>query len=384
VYFWNSSVGNFSFVGEFFAFSGGDNAGQSISVGDFNGDGFDDFVLGGTGAEGGCLNGSGSGCGSGVEGGCLNGSGSGCGSGVVYFWNSSVGNFSFVGEFFAFNDNDQAGWGIGVGDFNNDSFDDFVLGSIRAEGGCLGGSGTDCGAGVVYLWNSSVGTFSFLGELFGFSGGDFAGQSVGVGDFNNDGFADVVLGAYRAEGGCLGGDESNCGSGVVYLWNSSIANFTFLGELFGVTNSDNAGRGIGVGDFNNDSYDDVVLGAYRAEGGCLNGSQLTNCGAGVIYLWNSSISNFTFLTEVFGSGEGDEASHGIGSGDFNGDGFADLVLGAQNAEDGCLNGSQLSGCGSSVVYLWNASIGNFSFVSELFGVQTCDGIICWKLVESVY
>jgi len=91
---------------------------------------------------------------------------------------------------------------------------------------------SDATYSVVYLWNAALNNFSFLGEFFGSDDIDKAGFSVGVGDFNNDGFADFVLGGDGAEGGCLNASSTtSCGSGVVYLWNTSTSNFSFFGEL---------------------------------------------------------------------------------------------------------------------------------------------------------
>jgi len=51
---------------------------------------------------------------------------------VVVLYNASLGNFTFFGEFFGVDNNDRAGFSVGIGDFNNDSFDDFVLGANTA------------------------------------------------------------------------------------------------------------------------------------------------------------------------------------------------------------------------------------------------------------
>jgi len=349
---------NFTFLGEFFGVDNSDFHGYSVGVGDFDNDGFDDFVLGGYQSDGGCVNVSAT---------------SDCGSGVVYLYNATLGNFSFFGEFFGVDDSDAVGVSVGVGDFNNDSFDDFVLSGNSAEGGCLNGSQfADCGSGVVYLWNTTTGNFSFFGEFFGVDNGDGAGTSAAVGDFNNDDYDDFVLGANTAEGGCLGTEGNSCGSGVVYLYNTSTGNFSFLGEFFGVDNGDTAGTSVDVGDFNNDSYVDFVLGGRLSQGGCLNSSADDDCGSGVVYLWNASLGNFTFFGEFFGVDNNDFAGTSVGVGDFNNDDYDDFVLGADSSEGGCLNGTEFTGCGSGVVYLYNASLGNFTFFGEFFGVDNND------------
>jgi hypothetical protein len=140
VYLYNTTTGNFSYLGEFFGRNKDDTAGRSVAAGDFNGDGYADFVLGTPGASDECLNASATYI---------------CGAGVLYVYNVSSGNFSYGGEFFGSDYNDQAGYSIAAGDFNNDGADDFVLGAINARGKCVNAGVNDqCGSGVVYLANN--------------------------------------------------------------------------------------------------------------------------------------------------------------------------------------------------------------------------------------
>jgi hypothetical protein len=212
-----SAANPFAFEGEFFGSDALDGAGQSVATGDFNKDGYADLVLGSFVASDGCLNAS----------------ATRCGSGVVYLYNTTTGNFSFMGEFFGRDSNDKAGWSVATGDFNKDGYADFVLGAYQAEGGCLNASAFECGAGVVYLYNTTTGNFSYKGEFFGNHDFDAAGESVAVGDFNKDGYADFVLGAYKAGGRCLTPGATKCGSGVVYVYNATTGSFSYVDEFSG-------------------------------------------------------------------------------------------------------------------------------------------------------
>lgn len=134
----------------------------------------------------------------------------------------------------------------GAGDVNNDGFDDLIVGAY---------SGEDCesrtGRAYVYSGQSGVLLYTFTGE----AAGDIFGLSVsGAGDVNNDGFDDLIVGAFGNDAGGL-----DAGRAYVYSGQSGTLLHTFTGEValyrFGVSVS-------GAGDVNNDGFDDLIVGGY--------------------------------------------------------------------------------------------------------------------------
>jgi len=218
---------------------------------------------------------------------------------------------------------DSAGNTLACMDFNNDGFDDLVVG---AHGSDLGPS--DGGAVYLFLHVSSL-----VGEIVaseadaiytGEESSDAAGISVAnAGDFNNDGFDDLLVGAY-------GSDRSGSNSGAVYLilGNTSPGEIESLSSatviFTGRTAGDSAGSKVsGIGDFDNDGFDDFVIGAPSAQG------------TGVVYLLlgYSSPSGTMSLTAAnasfVGEAAGDAAGFSIsGAGDVNNDGYDDFLVGA--------------------------------------------------------
>jgi Ca2+-binding RTX toxin-like protein len=101
----------------------------------------------------------------------------------------------------------------------------------------------------------------------GVSMGDEAGTSVsGAGDFNDDGLADLVVGARRD-------DPNGGGSGAAFVvYGKSTTTAVELSDveagtggfiINGVSASDYAGQSVsGAGDVNGDGADDVIVGAY--------------------------------------------------------------------------------------------------------------------------
>src|SRR3989338_5441810 len=97
---------------------------------------------------------------------------------------------------------------------------------------------------------------------------DRFGNSVsGAGDVNGDGYSDVIVGSYLAEGG--GADR---GRAYIFYGSSSMTTPDGAPDVVLTdpdnTNSDWFGNFVsGAGDVNGDGYSDVIVGAYQADGG---------------------------------------------------------------------------------------------------------------------
>jgi hypothetical protein len=166
-----------------------DDSGQSVSgAGDVNNDGVDDFIIGASGADP-----------AGV---------SGAGSSYVIFGRSNLSSVDLASldgsNGFVINgidQNDFSGISVsGAGDVNSDGFDDIIIGAYLADQP----GENDAGESYVIFggknFNSSLALANLNGNNgFVLTGVDFyddTGYSVsGAGDINNDGIADVIIGA---------------------------------------------------------------------------------------------------------------------------------------------------------------------------------------------
>ncbi|MEE9392748.1 MAG: VCBS repeat-containing protein [Planctomycetota bacterium] len=190
----------------------------------------------------------------------------------------------------------------GVGDLDQDGCDDYVVGTPTAllnQGQVRAYSGRTNAS----LWTASGGVF---GSSFGFDVGR-------VGDLNNDGIPDVVVGDPLNDGG----PGSNAGRVVVL----SGADGSFIFQMFGTQADERMGFSVaGAGDVDNDGVDDIVAGApfYDVFGETNNGRVRVISGA-----------TQSFLYSVASPNSFDQMGYDVaGNFDYDGNGFSDIAVGA--------------------------------------------------------
>jgi len=252
------------------------------------------------------------------------------------------------------NTGDQLGSVVaGGGDVNGDGFADFLVSIPGADVGGAGNSAALPDAGSVEVFSGADG--HLLYDMDGIEAGDRLGGSAGVsGDVNGDGYGDFIIGSPEADVNGL------VDAGAVYVY--SGADGSPLYEVKGTGAADRLGGSVGIlGDINDDGDDEVLIGVPGKDVGG-TGSSAALPDAGAVYIYSGS--DGSLLYEINGTGAGDRIGGSVGvSGDVNGDGSADFIVGAPEADP---NG--LTDAGSAYVY----SGSNGQLLYQVNGTEVAD------------
>jgi len=257
----------------------GNRFGISVaSAGDVNGDGFSDVIVG------------------------------------AYLYDNNIGRaYIFYGGSYMDNNADvtmtgtigaRFGYSVSTaGDVNGDGYSDVIVGAY----------GFNTYTGRVYVFYGGINMNNIADVIM--SGGainNLFGNSVSTaGDVNGDGYSDVIVGASNTD--TYTGESYIFYGGILM---NNIADVTMTGETYNNLFGNSVST---AGDVNKDGYSDVIIGAYGFS---------SYTGRAYIFYGSSFMNNIADIV-LAGEAKDNQFGHSVSSaGDVNGDGYSDVIVGA--------------------------------------------------------
>ena len=260
---------------------------------------------------------------------------------------------------------DKAGTAVAGGDFDGDGADDIAIGAPKYDDG-----GTNL-TGAVYLFDgpgSLSGTVTLDNAdhvLVGGHANAEVGDALAVADADGDGLDDLLVGASSL-------DDNSSNEGSVFYMAGPVTGsgdiVDFGEQIVGESSSDYAGQAVAWGDLDGDGYLDGAIGApgYYL-GGDIDGA------AYVVYgsssgLPGGKLGSLASETKLTGHVDDENAGYSVATGDLDGDGVDDLVVGNPDGIPTISSSSQEG----SVYVAYGPVSGGLTSLPQVQGVDAAD------------
>jgi hypothetical protein len=304
-----------------------DFSGHALAAGDINGDGSDDLIIGAPYAD--------------------PAGGGDAGETYVIFGggplpstvdlNATAADLTVYGA----DAGDVSGISVAAADIDGDGTDDLIIAARYADPA----GGSEAGETYVIFGGGSLPSTIDLNStaadltVYGDDGGDISGNAVAGGDINGDGVDDLIIAAPHAS------PAGGVGAGEIYViyggtslpstidLNSTAPSLTIYGDDAGDHFGSGIDAGVAAGDINGDGVDDLAIGASLADpaGGSEAGEAYVIYGGASLPSTIDLNSTAADLT-VYGDDAGDNFSYAVATGNINGDGTDDVIIGARGAD----------------------------------------------------
>ena len=265
---------------------------------------------------------------------------------------------------------------VATGDFNGDGMTDLLVGARFGDG--PDNARQDAGEAYVIFGSDALSGAIDIAEhsqdmtVFGARLGDSLGYAVAGGDVNGDGIDDIIVGAPSSDGPYQ--ERTDPGEVYVIFGSRDLSGTVDIAvdqpglRITAAEGFSHLGDSLSIADVNDDGLVDIVAGAPFAgrQPGSPVGGPRTTLGEVYVVFGSRTLAgrvsvgqdqqDFTLVgKEAFG-----EFGDSVASGDVNGDGIADIIVGAE-AADGPDGGRQ--NAGEVYVFLGSRDLGGRATVA---------------------
>jgi len=267
------------------------------TAGDVNGDGYSDIIAG---------------------------AGHYSGNGRVYVFHGSSVGFSSTPDWIVDSEQMTSVFGGAVstaGDVNGDGYSDVIVGASLYDS-------PEYNEGKTFVYHGSASGLSTSPAWTYESnqpGAEFGHWVSTAGDVNGDGYSEVIVASFYYESG-------EYREGKAFLFHGSAAGLSVPVSWTAESDQANAQFGYSVstaGDVNGDGYSDVIVGAHLYDNGQTD--------EGRVFVYHGSATGLSATASWTAESDQENAHFGgivSTAGDVNGDGYSDVIVGANEYQNG--------------------------------------------------